>query len=71
VTAALGFMFGVKTELQEGVLVLAGNQENVAAAASIAAARPATRDVFLATKGQATIAPIPGLDQDAGLIDER
>jgi hypothetical protein len=66
--AALRLVLGIKTELDERVLVLGGNQEDVAAAAAIAAAWPATRNILLAPKGQATVAAIPGLYQDASFI---
>jgi hypothetical protein len=44
-------MFGIKTELDEGVLTLGGNQEDIAAPAAVAAAGPAARNVFLAAEG--------------------
>jgi hypothetical protein len=68
--AALRFVFGVKTELDERVLVFGGDHVNVAAAASIAAAGAAARNILLAAKGQAAVAAIPGLHQDASFIDE-
>ena len=65
VPSALGFMFGIEAELQQGVLVLAGDQDDVAAAAAIAAAGAAARDVLLAAEGQAAVAAVAGLDQDS------
>ena len=70
VAAALRFVLGIKTELDEGVLVLRGYQEDIAAAAAIAAAGAAARNILLAAKGQATVAAIPGFYQDASFIDE-
>src|ERR1022692_1815143 len=49
--AALRLVLGVKTELDERVSMLGGNQENVAAAAAIAAAGASARNIFLAAKG--------------------
>jgi hypothetical protein len=71
VPASLRFMFGVKTELDEGVLVLGGYHEHVAAAAAIAAARSAAGNVLLAAKSQAAVAAVAGLYQDASFIDEQ
>ncbi len=68
--AALRLVLRIKTKLDECVLVLGGNQEDVAAAAAIAAAGPPARDILLATKGQTTVAAVPGLHQDASFIDE-
>ena len=50
-TSALGFMLGVKAEMQQRVVVLAGDQDHVAAVASVAAAGTAARDEFFATEG--------------------
>jgi hypothetical protein len=63
-------MFGIKTELDQSVLVLGGHYEDVAAAAAVAAAGASARDVLLAAEGQAAIAAISGLDQDANFIYE-
>ena len=43
---------------------------DVAAAAAIAAAGSAARDVLLAAKGQAAVAAVAGLHQDSCFIDE-
>jgi hypothetical protein len=69
--AALGFVFGIKTELDERVLVLGGNQEDIAAPATVTAAGTAARNVLLAAKGQAAVAAIAGLDQNASFVDEQ
>ena len=60
VTAALGFMLGIETEMQQRVVVLAGDHGDVAAAAAVAAAGAAARDVFLAAKRQAAVAAVAG-----------
>jgi hypothetical protein len=68
--ATLRFVLGIETELDERVLVFGGNQEDVAATAAIAAAGAAARNVLLAAKGQAAVAAVPGLHQDARFIYE-
>lgn len=70
-TAALRFVFRIKTELKKSVLVLGGNQKNVAAPTSIPATGTSARNVFLPAEGQAAIAAIASLDQDAGFVDEQ
>jgi len=71
VPAALGFVLGIKTELEKRVLVLGRDQRNIAAPAAIAAARSAARHVFFTAKGQAAIAAVAGLHQDSSFIDEQ
>src|ERR1019366_1556624 len=48
---ALRLVLGIKTELDERVSMLGGNDEDVAAAAAIAAAGASARNIFLAAKG--------------------
>ena len=62
VAAALGLMFGIKAEMEKRVVVLAGDQGDIAAAASVAAAGTAAGNVFLAPKGQAAVAAVAGLN---------
>src|SRR6516162_4618978 len=70
VTAALCFVFGIKTKMEESIVVLAGGQDHVAAAAAIAAARAPARDVLFPSKGQATVSAVAGLDGDDYLVNE-
>src|SRR5207249_3168848 len=70
VASALRLMLGVKTKLQESILVLGGNHNDIAAAPAIAAARPAARDVLLAAESEAAVAAIAGLDENSYFIDE-
>ena len=50
--------------------MFARNQDDVAAAASIAAARSTARYIFFAAEGQAAIAAVAGLYFDFDLVDE-
>ena len=70
VTAALGFMLGVEAEVQQRILVLVGDQVDVAAAAAIAAARPSARDELLPPERQAAIAAVARLHVDSDFVDE-
>jgi len=63
-------VFGVEPEMQKGVLVLTGDEANIAAAAAIAAARTAARDIFFAPKSQTAIATVAGLYVDPDFINE-
>src|SRR5437867_319521 len=68
--SALGFMLGVETEMQKGVLVLSGDQINVPAAASIAAARTAARNIFFPPESQTAISAVSGFYVDPDFVDE-
>jgi hypothetical protein len=71
VAAALRLVLGVEAEFEEGILVLVSDKRYVAATAAIPSAWAATRDVFFASKSQAPVTAVSGLNQDANLIDER
>jgi hypothetical protein len=70
VAAALGAMFGIKTELQQRVLVHGRHQEDVAAMSAIAAGRAAARDVLLPPERHAAVAAVAGFHQDARLVEK-
>src|SRR5579864_829818 len=70
VTSALGFVFGIETEMDQGVVALAGFHDDVAALAAVAPGGPAARDEFLASEGHAAVAAVAGGDSDFGFIDE-
>jgi len=70
VTAALGFVLGVETEVKERVVVLAGDQDHIAAAAAVAAAGSAARNEFFAPEGEAAVAAVAGFDGDYDLINK-
>src|SRR5262249_3670422 len=62
VPAAFRFMLRVVAELKKGVLLIGGDQFDVAAASAIAAARSAPGDVLLAAERQTPVPAIAGLD---------
>src|SRR5215469_16741078 len=70
VASALGFVFGIKTEMKESVVMLAGDQGYVAAASAVAPAWTAARDVFFAAKREAAVAPVAGFDVNPNFVDE-
>ncbi len=70
VASALGLMFGIETELEERVVVFAGHQSDIAAAAAIAAARAAARDILLPPERQTAIAAIASLHQNSNFVDK-
>ena len=62
-------MLGV-AEVDEGVQVLGGFEDDVAAAAAVTAVRAAEFDEALAPEGDDAVAPIAGADVDLGLVEE-
>jgi len=70
VLAALGFVFGVKAELEQGIGVFAADHDDVTAAAAIAAAGPAARDELLPAEGKATVPAVPGLYENSYFVNE-
>src|SRR5579859_5368932 len=70
VTAALGLVFGIETEMDQGVVALAGFHDDVAALTAVAAGGSAARDKLLAPKGHAAVAAVAGFYADFGFIDE-
>src|SRR5258708_28279049 len=67
---ALGLVLGIEAEVEQGVLMRSGYQIDIAAAAAIAAAGAAMRDIFLPPKGQAAITAIPCFYVDFDFVDE-
>src|ERR1035438_4878013 len=70
VAPALRLVLRVEAELEQGVGVLAGNHDDVAAAAAIATRGATPRNVLLPAKGEATVAAVAGLHEDSDFIDE-
>src|SRR5260370_12200938 len=66
--ASLGLVLGIEAEVQQSVLVWTCDQENIAAAAAIAAAGSAARDKFFAAKSQAAVAAIACFDVDTAFV---
>jgi hypothetical protein len=68
--AALGFVLGVETELEQGIGVLAAHEGDIAATAAIAAAGTASRNVLLPPEGQAAIAAVACFYKDSDFINK-
>jgi hypothetical protein len=69
-TTALSGVFGVEAKMQERIVVLACNENHIAAVAPIAATRAAAGNIFLAAECEATVPAVTGFDGDNYLIDE-
>jgi len=70
VAAPLAFVFGIEAEMQKSIVVLARDQYDIAAPASITAAGAAARHVFLAPERKTAVAAIAGFDGNDYFIDE-
>jgi len=70
VAAPLAFVFGIEAEMEKSIVVLAGDQHDIAAPAPVAAAGTAARDVFLAPERKAAVAAVAGFDGNDYFIDE-
>jgi hypothetical protein len=68
VASTLGFVLRVEAEMQEGVVVRAGDHDDVAAAASVAAGGSAVGDELLPPERKAAVAAVAGLHQDSYFI---
>src|SRR3984885_12463549 len=70
VPSALGLMLGIKTEMQQRVVVLARHKNHVAATSTVAAAGSAARDKLLPPERKATIATVARLHADSYFINK-
>ncbi len=70
VLAALGAVLGIEAEVDEGVVALAGFEDNVTAVTAVAAGGSAAGNELFAAKSHATITPVTGFDANFGLIDK-
>src|SRR5579872_4140517 len=70
VTAALGLVLGIKTEMEQRVVVVARFHDDVAAAAAVAAARTSPRNEFLATERETAVAAVAGLHENSDFVYE-
>src|SRR5208283_4630937 len=70
VPSTLGGVFGIKTEMYQRVMLLARFHPDIAAAAAIAARRPASRNELLPPERHAAVAAISGLHPNFDFIDE-
>src|SRR5579884_309589 len=67
-TAALGFMFGIESEMKESDVVVAGDERDVPAATTVAAAGAAARDVLLAPERKTPVAAVAGFDLNPDFV---
>src|SRR3954464_2281046 len=70
VPASLGGVLGIEAEMHERVVALAGLHDDVAALATIAARKPAARNVLPAAEGHTAVAAVAGFDSDLSVVDE-
>src|SRR5262249_44992941 len=70
VASAFGGIFGIKAEMDQGVVALAGFHDHVAATTTVSAGGSAPGNKFFAAKGHTAIAAAAGLDANDCLIDE-
>src|SRR5579863_7440337 len=70
VTASLGLVLGVKAEMHERVVPLAGFHDDVAAFTAVTARRTAAGDELLPAKGHAAVAAVSGFHANFGFIDK-
>ena len=56
--SALRLVFGIKAEVHQRIVALAGFHDHISALAAIATRRPAARNKLLAAEGHAAIAPV-------------
>jgi hypothetical protein len=70
VASALGLMLRVESEMKKGILVLTGDQVDIAAAAAIAAAGTSVRDILLPPKSETAIPAVSGLYVDPDFVNK-
>src|SRR5215471_633027 len=67
---AFRLVLGIESKVHERIVTLARLHDYVAAPAAVATRRPSARNIFLAPERDTTVAAIPGLDSNCGLINE-
>ena len=70
VTAALGGVLGIESEVEQSVVMLAGVHHYVAAAAAVTATGTTVRHVFLTAERENAISAVAGLHFDTNFIDK-
>ena len=68
--AAFGLPMMPAGEIEQGVLVRIGDEDDAAAVAAVAAVGAALGDVFLAAEGDASVPAVAGFHLNDGFIDE-
>jgi len=69
--APLSRVFRVEPEVKQRVVVLTRNQDNIASASTVSAARTAARHIFLTPKRKTAVAAVTSFHGDCDLIDEQ
>jgi hypothetical protein len=70
VFAALGFVLGIEAEIDEGVVALAGFEDNVTSVAAVATGGSAAGNELFAAKRHASITAVTGFYPNFGFIDK-
>ena len=68
--AALGFVLGIEAEVDQGVMALAGFDDNVTSVSAVAPGGSAARNELFAAKRHASITTVTGLDPNFGFINK-
>src|SRR6266851_5097997 len=68
VAAASGLVFGIKAEVHQGVVALAGFHPHVAAPAAVATRGTAARNKLLSPEGHASVAAVAGFNLDSRFV---
>jgi hypothetical protein len=71
VTPTLGFVLRIKPEMEQGVVMLGGYHDYIAAVPSVSAAGSTPGDVLLAPESEDAVAAIAALHQDIYFIDKQ
>jgi hypothetical protein len=67
---ALRLVLRIEAKVNQRIVPLARLHDDVAPAPAIPARRPAPRNKLFPPEGNATIAPVPGLNPNPGLINK-
>jgi hypothetical protein len=70
VTTAIGFVLGVETEVNKGVMSLTRHHDDVAAIAAVATRRATARNKFFPAEGHTAVATVSRFDTDFCFVDK-
>src|ERR1700722_1799071 len=70
VAAPLALVLGIEAEMEQRILVRGRYEVDIAAAAAVAAARTAVRDILLAAKGETAVSAVSRLYVNPDFIDK-
>ena len=71
VPSALGFVLGVEAKVKKSVVMLAGYEDNIAAAPSVASAGSAPGNKFFPAESETAVAAVACLDADLNFVNEQ